>query len=288
MRKKSKFPPDCLEEIFGHLCGRDLLKCTLVCPEWNSFIGSTRQCMDKIKLNIKPHHSCLHDRRKINNYVERLQRRKWIHVSLCSKNYNNFNIFVDVMELFRTSPELHSKLTDFEWIHDEWSYINLNWFLMKQKNSLKVVKISRQMDLERLKIILPMPRLKELALGSYFIGDLKLAAEGLQPNLSLTHLHLPNDRNENASVKILLTLFPNVEFLKLWHVDDKTADSISEIGKNLKSLSVTNFFARKISNEAFYLNLEKLNCYYVYVFSHYSRELKNRMMSESDVPPHLL
>lgn len=47
----SNFPVDCLEVIFSHLQGRDLLKCTLVCPTWNDFIGSTRSCMKKIKLS---------------------------------------------------------------------------------------------------------------------------------------------------------------------------------------------------------------------------------------------
>lgn len=240
--------------------------------------------MDKIKFNIKPQHSCLHDWRKVKNYVEKLKRKKWMHVGLCSLNFENYSIFVDVIELFRTAAELRSTLTDFE-IHDEWHYLNLNEFLMEQKDSLEVVRIKREMDLDRLKIVFSMPRLKELVLGTYFFGDLKLAAEASQPNFSVTRLHLPDDRKEYAAIKILLTLFPNVEFLKLFHVDDKTADAISEMGKNLKSLSVTNFFARKISNEAFFLNLDRISCFYVYVFSHYSRELKNRIMSESNTYP---
>lgn len=44
------FPIECLEDIFRHLDYRDLLECTLVCPDWNNFIGSTTSCMKKIKL----------------------------------------------------------------------------------------------------------------------------------------------------------------------------------------------------------------------------------------------
>lgn len=50
MASKSNFPAECLEEIFGHLHGLNLLHCTLVCPEWNNFIGSTKACMEKINL----------------------------------------------------------------------------------------------------------------------------------------------------------------------------------------------------------------------------------------------
>lgn len=46
----TRFSSECLEDIFSHLCGRYLLYCTEVCPEWNNFIGSTRSCMEKIEL----------------------------------------------------------------------------------------------------------------------------------------------------------------------------------------------------------------------------------------------
>lgn len=46
------FPAECLEDIFRHLGGAELLKCTLVCPQWNNFVGLTRSCMYKIKLRL--------------------------------------------------------------------------------------------------------------------------------------------------------------------------------------------------------------------------------------------
>lgn len=48
----AKFPIECLEVIFRHLVLKDLLECTLVCPEWNLFIGWTKSCMQKIKFRI--------------------------------------------------------------------------------------------------------------------------------------------------------------------------------------------------------------------------------------------
>lgn len=48
MDPRINLPSDCMEEIFRHLGGDDLLKCTLVCPQWNEFIGRTRSCMKKI------------------------------------------------------------------------------------------------------------------------------------------------------------------------------------------------------------------------------------------------
>lgn len=48
----TNLPTDCAHDIFNHLGGKDLLKCTLVCPEWNRVIGTTRSCMMKIKFNI--------------------------------------------------------------------------------------------------------------------------------------------------------------------------------------------------------------------------------------------
>lgn len=48
MSSRGRFPSECLEDIFRHLNGFDLLSCTLVCRYWNELIGSTRACMEKI------------------------------------------------------------------------------------------------------------------------------------------------------------------------------------------------------------------------------------------------
>lgn len=50
----ANFPAVCIEDIFRHFTFKELLQCTLVCSEWNEFIGSTRSCMKKIKFIIKP------------------------------------------------------------------------------------------------------------------------------------------------------------------------------------------------------------------------------------------
>lgn len=50
MDPNTRFPTECLEDIFRHFSDKYLLKCTLVCPAWNEFIETTRSCMKKIKL----------------------------------------------------------------------------------------------------------------------------------------------------------------------------------------------------------------------------------------------
>lgn len=52
MYLKAFFPVECLEDILRHLNGSDLIICTEVAPEWNDFIGSTRWCMQKIRIKI--------------------------------------------------------------------------------------------------------------------------------------------------------------------------------------------------------------------------------------------
>lgn len=43
------FPSECIEDIFQHLdYVEDFLKCTLVYPSWNEYIGSSRWCMGNI------------------------------------------------------------------------------------------------------------------------------------------------------------------------------------------------------------------------------------------------
>lgn len=46
MKKTANLPNECIEDIFRHLTGSDLLTCSLVCPDWNEFIGSTKSCME--------------------------------------------------------------------------------------------------------------------------------------------------------------------------------------------------------------------------------------------------
>lgn len=59
MALATNFPVECFEDILRHLSSNDLLKCTLVCPQWNDFIGSTKSCMEKIRFCYNPYFSDL-------------------------------------------------------------------------------------------------------------------------------------------------------------------------------------------------------------------------------------
>lgn len=115
-------PIECLEDIFRHLDCEELLKCTLVCPDWNSFIGSTISCMKKIKFaclscdllrvrnkqiimnsNRKYEHLCLWE-----NYpgilMEILFEKglKWTHVTL-EMNFNTENHLLEFLGIFQST-----------------------------------------------------------------------------------------------------------------------------------------------------------------------------------------
>lgn len=66
---KINFPAECFEDILRHLSGKYLLTCTLVCPEWNEFIGATKSCMQKlhVKLETKCFTSETNSKRKYRN-----------------------------------------------------------------------------------------------------------------------------------------------------------------------------------------------------------------------------
>lgn len=49
---QATFPAECIDDIFRHLSGRFLIKCTEVCPEWNEFISSSTWCMQRIQMRI--------------------------------------------------------------------------------------------------------------------------------------------------------------------------------------------------------------------------------------------
>lgn len=278
--RKANFPVECLEDIFRHLEGQDLLQCELVSQDWYEFVKSRNSCMEKIKFNIKPLNSRLVKNKTIEKYVNMLSRKKWLQVSLSSENFADIRDFLKVVKIFKSNPKLWCKLTVFE-INIEKSYPDLNSFLITQKDSIQVLKLRQQLTLDLMKTIFTIPRLKKLDLGTFCSNDLKVAVQTLPKNLSVTELLLFQDKG-NASIEMFLTFFPNVEFLKIPHVDDDTADLISRKAKHLKRLSVKNFFARSISNEAYFLNLEQINCFYTYVFSQFSQKLKQRMKREAD------
>lgn len=116
----SNFPVVCIEDIFRHLNGNDLLTCTLVCPEWNNFIGSTKMCMRKISLsccqlhrlgrilkNSKRKYACL--RLATKNYedfqnVISEDGRAWTHVKVViNVDFESVNNFVDFLWVFQST-----------------------------------------------------------------------------------------------------------------------------------------------------------------------------------------
>lgn len=118
------FPVECLEDVFFHLTGKDLLVCTLVCPEWNNLIGTIRSCLKKIKFKYR----CYFDDRYImkslsvesnrkyecldvaGRYDEKMQegfsakRRKWTHVS-STLDFETTTQFYDFLRIFQSSVE---------------------------------------------------------------------------------------------------------------------------------------------------------------------------------------
>lgn len=118
------FPVECFEDIFYHLSGNELLKYTLVCPEWNNFIESTRSCMKKIKvegnknsLDCSLHNPLktflVHSKRNYEclelfgsnseNFKELLtvNKRKWTDISAKCVNFESNSHFFDFLRSFQ-------------------------------------------------------------------------------------------------------------------------------------------------------------------------------------------
>lgn len=118
------FPIECLEDIFLHLNDKDLIKCTLVCPTWNEFIGWTSSCMDKIKLKCRSYD--LTQGRNQNIFMN--SKRKYKHLNLCENyskklcqvllakgcnwthvtidlNFRNSNNFLDFLVIFQSTVQ---------------------------------------------------------------------------------------------------------------------------------------------------------------------------------------
>lgn len=129
MQPKITFPTECLEDIFQHLRGRVLLKCSLVCPEWNEFIGTTRSCMEKIcfrilggdlmefaeriLINSDRKYACLKIKANYREDVRRLllaKNRKWIDV----KSRLNFETSIDFLSFLQIIEPSVQKLTFYD------------------------------------------------------------------------------------------------------------------------------------------------------------------------------
>lgn len=124
------FPAECFEDILRHLSGKDLLKCTLVSPKWDSFIGSSRSCMEKIKLLCLNRYNNLDDMNEIlKNSMRKYTRltlqgdyfgrvadillmngRTWTHIQF-NASFEKLN---DVLDFLRT-VEFSAQDLYFDW-----------------------------------------------------------------------------------------------------------------------------------------------------------------------------
>lgn len=96
MSSEANFPIECIEDVLRHLNGKDLLKCTLICPDWNEFIGSTRSCMEKIRLELK------NSTYNVQKLVQVLKTRKWTHLSA---NFCDLKTMNKVLQLVQSTVE---------------------------------------------------------------------------------------------------------------------------------------------------------------------------------------
>lgn len=127
MDQRTYLPIDCAEQIFLHLSGKDLLKCTLVCPGWNDFIGSTRSCMEKIYLTslfilrdseVHPQrilekseqkYVCFKNEKNDAEEIQKclqLKKGEWTHISLCCNvNFDSAGDLLNLLRIFESSVE---------------------------------------------------------------------------------------------------------------------------------------------------------------------------------------
>lgn len=125
MSTEAKFPTECLEDIFRHLSGEELLQCTLVCPEWNEIIGSTRSVMQKIVLNcfdreyfLKPmkeiltnstrKYECLELAGEFSDFMEEFlssRGRKWKQVCTNHLRFCSYSRLLDFLGIFQSSVQ---------------------------------------------------------------------------------------------------------------------------------------------------------------------------------------
>lgn len=104
MDQKSRFPAEtkCLEAIFGHLSGKDLIKCSLVCKQWYNVIGASELYMKKIKLNLR--------NMNFSNYANVVQKlpdfkRKWTHVSASFVDFKTIEEFLGFLRMIQSSVQ---------------------------------------------------------------------------------------------------------------------------------------------------------------------------------------
>lgn len=143
MASEVNFPVECLEDIFHHLDGTNLLTCTEVCPDWNSFIGTTRSCMNKINL------SCWSYRVDTLYHIEKFLRHS-------SRKYSCLDLlgtsFKSIEKLFQQDGRAWTHVTTSERFETIYDLRNLLWFFQSSIQTLDIryaeVKRSLQQAIE--------------------------------------------------------------------------------------------------------------------------------------------
>lgn len=104
MDQKPSFPSEkkCLEAIFAHLSGKDLLSCSLVCKNWYNVIGTSESCMKKLKLSLKNMNFSIYA-----NAVQKLPalKRQWMTVSASAVEFKSINAFLDFLRIIQSSVQ---------------------------------------------------------------------------------------------------------------------------------------------------------------------------------------
>lgn len=121
------FPTEVAELIFKNLSGKELLKCSLVSPDWYNFIGSSFVCMKNWKLGMRTdwmsfdeddkqmlvtgrrYHSVLiSDGAKVFDFVYDVMksRNQWKSVEVFCMSFRTTLDFVNFVETFETTVEV--------------------------------------------------------------------------------------------------------------------------------------------------------------------------------------
>lgn len=152
------------------------------------------------------------------------------------------------------SSGFNFKLTEFEVkCSIELSY--QNDFLMKQTDSLETLSIDIKLNDDVIKTVLSMPRLKSLALRNVDSYSFEYVDSNDLQNQSVTSLEL-TFQSPMAELDLILWAFPNIQSLKLYNINNFSADIISSTCSCLKRLSAEYFSATEIIDEGYFSKLE--------------------------------
>lgn len=152
----------------------------------------------------------------LRSFLDRQVIRKAIEVS-ANSNTNLKSLRLEVDAMFNENFSFNIKLKEFASCNlpeKPDALMNLDRFLMSQKETLEVLTITHSVDAAILETILSMPRLKKLYM-KVDNDNLKLAASYFEPNYSVTKLSLPYFMTEHLPIKLIFKFFPMVDYLKV-------------------------------------------------------------------------